>query len=44
MSSAAAVSGGPVPQLISVAPQLKAVVASLKIQMKTFQSNKVFTE
>lgn len=44
MSSAASVSGGPVPQLISIAPQLKAVVASLKVQMQSFLSNKVFTE
>jgi hypothetical protein len=44
MSTATAVSGGPVTQLITTGPELKAVVRALKAQMKQFQSKKVFTE
>lgn len=44
LSSAAAVSGGPVTQLNSTGPELQAVVKSLRTQIKQFQSNKVFTE
>jgi len=44
MSSATAVSGGPVTQLITTGPELKAVAKALKAQMKQFQSKKVFTE
>lgn len=44
MSLATAVSGGPVTQLITTGPELKAVVKALKAQMKQFQSKKVFTE
>jgi hypothetical protein len=44
LSSAAAVSGGPVTQLNAAGPELQAVVKSLRTQIKQFQSNKVFTE
>lgn len=44
MSTASAVSGGPVTQLITTGPELKAVAKALKAQMKQFQSKKVFTE
>jgi hypothetical protein len=44
MSSAAAVSGGPVTSLMSTAPQITAVVASLKTQLQSLFSTKVFTE
>lgn len=44
MSSATAVSGGPVTQLITTGPELRAVARALKAQMKQFQSKKVFTE
>jgi len=44
LSSAAAVSGGPVTQLNAAGPELQAVVRSLRTQIKQFQSNKVFTE
>lgn len=44
LSSAVAVSGGPVTQLNAAGPELQAVVKSLRTQIKQFQSNKVFTE
>jgi hypothetical protein len=44
MSTATAVSGGPVTQLITTGPELRAVARALKAQMKQFQSKKVFTE
>lgn len=44
LSSASAVSGGPVTQLNATGPELQAVVRSLRTQIKQFQSNKVFTE
>lgn len=44
LSSAAAVTGGPVTQLNSAGPSLKATVTSLRTQIKQFQSNKVYTE
>jgi hypothetical protein len=44
LSSAAAVSGGPVTQLNAAGPELQAVVKSLRTQIRQFQSNKVFTE
>ena len=44
MSTASAVSGGPVTQLVTTGPELKAVAKALKAQMKQFQSKKVFTE
>lgn len=44
MSTAAAVSGGPVTQLVTTGPELRAVARALKAQMKQFQSKKVFTE
>lgn len=44
LSSATAVSGGPVTQLNATGPELQAVVRSLRTQIKQFQSNKVFTE
>jgi hypothetical protein len=44
MSTASAVSGGPVTQLVTTGPELTAVAKTLKAQMKQFQSKKVFTE
>ena len=44
MSTAAAVSGGPVTNLVTAGPELRAVARSLKAQIKQFQSKKVFTE
>lgn len=44
MSTATSVSGGPVTNLISTGPELRAVARSLKAQIKQFQSKKVFTE
>jgi hypothetical protein len=44
MSTATAVSGGPVTNLITAGPELRAVARSLKAQIKQFQSKKVFTE
>lgn len=44
LSTAAAVTGGPVTQLNSAGPSLKATVTSLRTQIKQFQSNKVYTE
>jgi hypothetical protein len=44
MSSASAVSGGPVTQLNAAGPELQAVTRSLKTQLRLFQSKKVFTE
>jgi hypothetical protein len=44
MSTATAVSGGPVTNLVSTGPELRAVARSLKAQIKQFQSKKVFTE
>lgn len=44
MSTAAAVSGGPVSNLVATGPELRAVARSLKAQIKQFQSKKVFTE
>lgn len=44
MSTASAISGGPVTQLVTTGPELKAVAKALKAQMKQFQSKKVFTE
>ena len=44
MSSASAVSGGPVTQLNAAGPELQAVARSLKTQLRLFQSKKVFTE
>ncbi|QQO91834.1 hypothetical protein immuto35A_154 [Flavobacterium phage vB_FspM_immuto_3-5A] len=44
LSSAVAVSGGPVTQLNAAGPELQAVVKSLRTQIRQFQSNKVFTE
>jgi hypothetical protein len=44
MSTATAVSGGPVTNLVTTGPELKAVARSLKAQIKQFQSKKVFTE
>lgn len=44
MSTASAVSGGPVTQLVTTGPELTAVAKALKAQMKQFQSKKVFTE
>jgi hypothetical protein len=44
MSTATAVSGGPVTNLVTTGPELRAVARSLKAQIKQFQSKKVFTE
>lgn len=44
MSTATTPLGGPVTQLISTGPELKAVIGLLKAQVITFQSKKVFTE
>lgn len=44
MSTAAAVSGGPVTNLVTAGPELRAVARSLKAQIRQFQSKKVFTE
>lgn len=44
LTSAVAVTGGPVTQLNSAGPSLKATVTSLRSQIKQFQSNKVYTE
>ena len=44
MSSAAAITGGPVTQLNAAGPELQAVSRSLKTQLRLFQSKKVFTE
>ena len=44
MQTASAVGAGPVTQLNTAGPVLKATVTSLKTQYRVFQSNKVFTE
>jgi hypothetical protein len=44
MSTATAVSGGPVTNLVTTGPELRAVARSLKAQITQFQSKKVFTE
>lgn len=44
LSTAAAVSGGPVTQLNAAGPSLQATVKSLRTQVKQFQSKKVYTE
>lgn len=44
MSSASAIYGGPVTQLNAAGPELRAVVKSLRTQIKQFQSKKVFTQ
>ena len=44
MSTASAIGAGPVTQLNTTGPALKATVQSLKAQFKLFQSKKVFTE
>lgn len=44
MSTATAVSGGPVTDLVTTGPELRAVARSLKAQIAQFQSKKVFTE
>lgn len=44
MTSASAVGAGPVIQLNTVGPVLKSTVGTLKSQLKTFQSKKVFIE
>lgn len=44
MTTATAVSGGPVTDLMTTGPELKAVAKALKAQIKQFQSKKVFTE
>jgi hypothetical protein len=44
MSTATAVSGGPVTDLVTTGPELRAVARSLKAQIVQFQSKKVFTE
>jgi hypothetical protein len=44
MSTATAVSGGPVTDLVTAGPELRAVARSLKAQIAQFQSKKVFTE
>lgn len=44
LTAATAVTGGPVTQLNSAGPSLKATVTSLRTQIKQFQSNKVYTE
>jgi hypothetical protein len=44
MSTASAVTGGPVTQLNAAGPELRAVARSLKSQILLFQSKKVFTE
>lgn len=44
LTSASAVSGGPVTQLNTVGPTLEATVKSLRTQIKQFQSNKAYTE
>lgn len=44
MSSASAVGAGPVVQLNTAGPALRSTVTTLKNQLKTFQSKKVFVE
>lgn len=44
LTTAAAVSGGPVTQLNAAGPSLQAAVKSLRTQVKQFQSKKVYTE
>ena len=44
MQSAAAVSGGPIPQLMSVAPQVIGVVNELRLELQGLLSTKVYTE
>lgn len=44
MASATSITGGPVPTLNAIGPELQAVVNSLKTQVTLFKSKKVFTE